>query len=68
MRVTMVPVTKELARAKLEERRARLARLIELEAPELIIDAERRMVRAAVYAVETGVLPVTAPDGGDRTR
>ena len=59
MRTKMIRITTEQARAKLAERRTRLARFIELDAPEVIIAEEQRMIRDAIYAVETGELPVT---------
>ncbi len=49
-------ISPEHARLKLEERRARLVRLLELGAPEIVIAEERRMIAAAIYAVETGEL------------
>lgn len=59
MRTKMIRITTEQARAKLAERRTRLAKLIELDAPEAIIAENQRMVRDAIYAVETGELRVT---------
>lgn len=52
-------VTREYAQAKLEERQARLRRFQEIGAPAIVIEAERRLVRDAIYMLETGEMKVT---------
>lgn len=44
----------ELARHRLTERRARLARLKGLDAPDIVIESEERLIRRALYELETG--------------
>lgn len=55
-------VTREYAMRKLEERKVRLARFLELKGPEVIIEQERRLVREAIYMLETGELPPKRAD------
>lgn len=47
-------VSPELARQKLSERRERLKAFLRLEAPQVFIDAERRLIANAIYELETG--------------
>jgi len=49
-------ISPEDARKRLENRRARLARLIELDAPPFLIEKERELIADAIYALETGQL------------
>lgn len=60
-------VSPEEARRKLAERRARLARFIEIDAPDIIIREERRMIADAIYALETGEWPVRPEEGRSTT-
>lgn len=44
----------ELTRRRLAERRVRLARLLELNAPDLIVEKEKRLISRAICELETG--------------
>jgi len=50
-------VTREYAQAKLEERRDRLRRFLAINAPDIVVETERRLVREALYMLETGETP-----------
>lgn len=58
-------VTREYAQAKLTERQDRLRRFEAINAPDIIIEAERRLVRDAIYMLETGELKITKGHGED---
>jgi DNA-directed RNA polymerase subunit K/omega len=47
-------VSPEVARYRLSERRARLAKFLEINAPSIIVENERRLISNAIYELETG--------------
>jgi len=47
-------VSPQVARYRLAERRARLTRLTDLQAPEIIIENEKKLIANAIYELETG--------------
>ncbi len=55
-------ISREDAQLRYDIRTARLARLIELDAPDCVIAKERQLIADAVYAMETGEVRVRPED------
>lgn len=57
-----IPIAPEEARFRLSRRRERLVRLLDLNAPDQIIEKERELISDALYELETGFYRVREYD------